>query len=355
MWKNLSNPAQVVLRYAAPSIIRLSLDPVDGPISEQLLQRVDPRKYRIDLSQAPLTGFVIAQDIDGRWMVVQLLHHLIGDHSTLEEMNREIQAFIEGRGELLPEPQPFRNLIAQIRSGRSDAEQEQFFTKMLAEIDTPALPFGLSDVHRDGLNVTEHYRLLPQDLNVRLRAHAKRIGAGSGADRALGLFINTLPVRVDLESTGIQESVCQIHARLAALLDHEHASLALAQRCSSVSAGIPLFSSLLNYRHIEEGTSVETRIKIDGMEIGQEKERTNYPFVMNVEDFGNMLGLTAQIVQPLDAVRITAYMQQALQGLADALKYAPNMPVQELEILPLEERDLLLQIWNTTEVLYPDQ
>ena len=76
-----------------------------------------------------------------------------------------------------------------------------------------------------------------------------RMHGGAGAERAMGLYINTLPMRLDLDETGVEESVRQTHRVLAELLRHEHASLALAQRCSGVAAPAPLFSALLNYRH----------------------------------------------------------------------------------------------------------
>ncbi|EGH35703.1 amino acid adenylation, partial [Pseudomonas syringae pv. japonica str. M301072] len=41
-----------------------------------------------------------------------------------------------------------------------------------------------------------------------------------------------------------RNGVKQTHAHLTALLDHEHASLVLAQRCSGVPAPTPLFSAL---------------------------------------------------------------------------------------------------------------
>ena len=70
---------------------------------------------------------------------------------------------------------------------------------------------------------------------------------GEGADRALGLFINTLPVRIKVADNGVQASVRQAHAPPAQLMRHEHAPLSLAQRCSAVAAPTPLFSALLNY------------------------------------------------------------------------------------------------------------
>ncbi|KAF9991815.1 hypothetical protein BGZ79_003946, partial [Entomortierella chlamydospora] len=388
VWEHLSSPAQVVLRQATLSITEMVLNPADGPVSKQLMKLFDPREHRIELSQAPLTRFVIAQDVDDRWVVVQLMHHLIGDHSTLEQMMIEIKAFLDGRGEALPSPQPFRNLIAQARSGSGIESHEKFFTKMLAEIDTPALPYGVSDVHGDGIDVTEAHYTLPQVLNNRLRDHAKRMGVslaslchlawaqvisrtsgqeqvvfgtvlfgrmqgGSGSDRAMGLFINTLPLRVDVDNRSVLDSVLRTHTDLAALLEHEHASLALAQRCSSIPAGTSLFSAMLNYRHNSTPSSDESQ-NFTGINTIEAIERTNYPFVMSVEDGGVSLGLTAQIVQPFDPVRICGYMQQALQSLVDALDHSPEIPVRKLEILTGAERELLLQTWNATNVTYPD-
>ncbi|KAF9343326.1 hypothetical protein BGX26_005904, partial [Mortierella sp. AD094] len=167
----------------------------------------------------------------------------------------------------------------------------------------------------------------------------------------MGMFINTLPFRIDLDDTSVLDSVYQTHTDLAVLLEHEHSSLTLAQRCSSVPAGTPLFSAILNYRH-NSALSSENQ-NLTGINFLESHERTNYPFMMSVEDGGVSLGLTAQVVQPFDSSRICGYMQQALQSLADVLGHSPNIPVQKLEILTAEERELLLHTWNITSMPYP--
>ncbi|KAF9193801.1 hypothetical protein BGZ49_003243 [Haplosporangium sp. Z 27] len=386
MWENLSSPAQVVLRQATLLVTELILDPSDGPIIDQITALTDPREHRIDLTQGPLIRFIVAQDVDGSWIAAELMHHMIGDHSTLAIMGAEVDEFLKDSEQVLPAPQPFRNLIAQVRSGPGKEVHERFFTKMLAEIDTPALPFGLSDVHNGSLDISESHLTLPQDLNDRLRGHAKRMGVslasmchlawaqvisktsgqervvfgtvlfgrmqgGSGSDQVMGMFINTLPIRIDIGGSSVETSVHQTQADLAALLEHEHASLAVAQRCSSVPAGTPLFSSLLNYRH---NSALPAEISIDtGAKVIDGQERSNYPFDMSIEDGGITLGLTAQIVKPFDPVRICEYMHLALEGLVESLDNEPNTPIRDLMILPSYERQLLLETWNATEQDYP--
>ena len=108
----------------------------------------------------------------------------------------------------------------------------------------------------------------------------------------MGLFINTLPIRIHTGKFGVEASVRHTHALLADLLSHEHASLALAQRCSGVPAPMPLFSALLNYRYggaLAQTPSAETLRAWEGIERLRVEERTNYPLALSVDDLGEDL------------------------------------------------------------------
>ncbi|WP_460164666.1 non-ribosomal peptide synthetase [Pseudomonas sp. S2_F03] len=393
VWEGLSRTAQVVWRQAPLSVTDVFLDSADGPITEQLSRRFDSCRHRIDLTQAPVLRFIVAHDpVADRFVLMQLQHHLIDDASSLQFFYNEVQAFLADRGEKLPSPQPFRNLIAQVRFGKSVEGHERFFKSMLADIQEPTLPFGLAEVHLDGAQVGQTHRMVSAELNDRLRAQARRLNvslaslchvafaqvlartsgqekvvfgtvlfgrmqAGHGSDRAMGMFINTLPIRFDSGGIDTAESVQQAHARLAELLAHEHASLTLAQRCSGVATGTPLFSALLNYRHNDpagEDNIVQTMGEMPGVEFLSEQERTNYPFTLSVEDFSHSLGLTTQVVTPFDSDRVCAYMEQALDSLAQTLERSTHRPVRQLDILPASERTLLLKTLNTTDAPCPD-
>jgi hypothetical protein len=331
-WEGLPEPAQVVWRQAPLNVEEVSLDPGAGVIAGQLLERFNPRRYRIDITRAPLIRVKIARDaVNARWVMMLLNHHLLGDHTTLDVIEREIHAHLLGQAEQLPEPLPFRNFVAQARLGVSREEHEAFFRQMLGDVDEPTLPFGLADVRGDGSAVKEARREVDATVAQRLRERARGLGVsaaslchlawalalsrvsgredvvfgtvlfgrmqgGDGADRAPGIFMNTLPVRIRVGEEGAQDSVRRTHELLTQLLRHEHASLVLAQRCSGIAAPAPLFSALLNYRHSAVAAEVgaEARQAWEGIEFLGAEERTNYPFMMSVDDFGEGLSLTAQ-------------------------------------------------------------
>ena len=98
VWESLPEPVQVVWRQAPMPVEEVVLDAANGDAAEQLYGCFDPRHYRIDVRQAPLLrGYMTHDVVNGRWLLLLLLHHLAGDHSTLELMEAEMQAHLLGQ------------------------------------------------------------------------------------------------------------------------------------------------------------------------------------------------------------------------------------------------------------------
>jgi amino acid adenylation domain-containing protein len=393
VWEGLSEPVQVIWRAALVQAEEVALDAAAGDVSEQLYQHFDPRHYRIDICRAPLLRVNFAYDKpQQRWVMMLLLHHLVGDHTTLEVMQSEIRAQMLGRMGELPQPQPFRNLVAQARSGVNREKDEAFFRRMLADVEQPTAPFGLLDVQGDGTEIGEARLILESVLSRRIREQAQRLRvsaaslfhlawaqvlarvsgredvvfgtilfgrmqAGHGAERGMGLFINTLPVRIRIAEKNVKKSLLQTHTQLADLMRHEHASLVLAQRCSAVPAPTPLFSALLNYRHSEatKQTNSERPARVwDGMKWLRIEERTNYPLTLSVDDLGEDFAVTAQVHASIEPKRVCDYIRTAVESLVTALKAAPTTAVRDLEVMPESERHRVLYEWNDTRQEVPE-
>ncbi|WP_148042011.1 AMP-binding protein, partial [Burkholderia pseudomallei] len=388
-WEGLEQPVQVVQRRATLPVSVVELDAREGDIVRQLETRFDSRGYRMDVSRAPLMHVHAACDGEHeRWVARVLFHHLSIDHTTLERVIEEARAIGQGRAEDLPQPVPFRNFVAQARLGVSEADHEAYFRAKLGDIDEPTAPFGLLSVQGDGREIAEAARTLKPELSGALRGHARRLGVsaasmmhvawglvlsrttgrqdvvfgtvlfgrmqgGAQSDRALGLFINTLPVRMRVAQTGVEASVKETHAQLAELMRHEHAPLVLAQRCSGVPAQTPLFTSLLNYRYGLRHRADAATPGGDDIELLSARERTNYPLTLSVDDLGQDFSLTVQVSGHVDPQRVCAFMETALEQLAQALGEQPQCDIGGLDVLPRSEREQMVYAWNATERDYP--
>ena len=394
VWEGLREPVQVVWRRAPLVVEEVWVEPSAGDVAEHLRQRFDPRSYRLDVRRAPLMQLMIAHDpSNDRWVAISLIHHLSVDHTAITITHEEIQAHLRGDEAALPAPLPFRNFVAQSRLGVSAAEHEAFFGRMLGDVEEPTAPFRLLDVLGDGSEVLEAQVSLEEALSQRLRRRARalkvsaaslfhvawaqvlartsgredpvfgtvlfgRMQGGEGADRALGLFINILPVRLRLGLVGAQACVEAAHRTLTELLRHEHASLVLAQRCSSVPAPAPLFTAFLNYRHSAGPDASFAGGGLDGwdgIEVLATEDRTNYPLTLSVDDFGEGFWLTAQASGGVEPERVCAMMVRALEGLVEALEAEPEREMRRVDVLPAAERHQLLVEWNATEADYPKQ
>ncbi|WP_154233483.1 non-ribosomal peptide synthetase, partial [Burkholderia pseudomallei] len=386
-WEGVPQPVQVVWRRAWLPVEYVELPDSHGDVASQLEARCDPRRHRIDIGRAPLVHCHVAHDArNDRWVLGVLTHHLVSDHTTLALLAEEAQAFEQGRGDALPPAVPFRNFVAHARLGTSEREHEAFFREMLGDVDEPTAPFGLLDVQGDGSAIVEHRRALAPGLSRSVRAHARRLGVsaasvmhvawslvlartanrrdvvfgtvlfgrmqgGAHAHRTMGLFMNTLPVRIALDESDVETSLIATHDRLARLLRHEHAPLALAQRCSAVPAQAPLFTSLLNYRyspHEEQGDATD-----DDVQFIAARERNNYPLTMIVDDTGEGFALTVQVNASIDAARVCAFMHTALEQLVRALDDARGAVLAELDVLPADEHRCVVSACNDTDAELP--
>ncbi len=370
-WKTLETPLQVVWRQARLRVVQLA----PGALPD----------IGFDLTQAPLIRLQCqAPEPGGQVHATLQFHHVAMDHSALEVVRHEMLAFLLGESAHLGRPVPFRNHVAQALLGVSEAEHEAFFRDMLGAVDGPTLAYGLGDVQGDGAALNEHALDLDLALCRDLRSQARsqgvsvaslfhlawarvlggltgreqvvfgtvlmgRLQGAEATDRALGIFINTLPLRVDLDAADLATAIKATHQRLSTLMRHEHAPLALAQRCSGVAAPTPLFNALLNYRHsAPSGSEAVRRAGWAGIEIVHAAEATNYPLTLSVDDFGEAFRLTLLASPEVPAQRVCAYLQQTLRSLLAALNQAPGVAVRALPMLPDEEREHILQTFNQT-------
>ncbi|WP_122710475.1 non-ribosomal peptide synthetase, partial [Pseudomonas viridiflava] len=376
-WEGLQAPVQVVWRKAT-----LSVDAVE-------LQDLDDAP-RMDLTQAPLLHLVHAHDpATGLIAAALRFHHVVMDHVALDVLGQELQSILLGDHAQLAEPVPYRNYIAQVLQGPDDAAHEAFFREQLGDIDEPTLPYGLAFAAQE--DIPREARLVLDDtLCHKVRDQSRLLGVSAaslmhlawaqvlghlsgresvvfgtvllgrlhgteGVERALGVFINTLPLRIELGSQSVRDAVLDTHRRLTGLLTHEHAQLALAQRCSALPAGAPLFNTLLNYRHsAAHKTADDATVQAwQGIEVLNAEERSNYPLTLSVDDLGEGFSFTAQATPGIEPQRICDYLHEALTHLILALEQQPDTDMTQLAILPAAEHQELLSVFNDTRRDYP--
>lgn len=387
LWEHLREPVQVLWRRAKLVVDELKLDRV-APVAAALVERFNRGDFALDLQCAPLIRLIVAPDpAAGGFVVMEVSHHMITDRVTQDVIQDELCARLQGSAATTPSPVPFREFIAQVRGGLARADHEAFFTDALGAVDQPTAPFDVLDVQGGTARIVEAERDLGPELAERVRRAARGAGVspatlhhvawglvlsrltgradvvfgtvlsgrsyGAAAQQVAGLCANTLPVRLFVDERSCADAVRATHQALTQLMVREHASLALAQRCSGVAAPTPLFTTVLNYRYGDPERAGEgigerhavTRAFPRATFLGG-AERTNYPFTICVDDLGDELRLKAQVDARVDSERICGWMATALIRLIEAMEQSPAAPLRGVDVLPAEERRTLLETWN---------
>jgi amino acid adenylation domain-containing protein len=385
-WEGLTAPVQVVFRNALLPVELVEL-PGEGNAADELRERTDTHRVRLDLRRAPLLAAYVAEDTqNGEWLLSLLSHHMVCDHTTMEMIVTEVRALLLDETKQFAPPMALRNVVAQ--SGRtSQTEHETYFQEQLGDIDEPTAPFGILNVQVKTTELTQAGMRLDQALATRIRESASRLGVppsvlfhvawgqvlarctgrndvvfgtvlsgrlqgAEGADRTLGMFINTLPLRLSLEGEAVQV-IQQSYQRMVSLLAHEQAPLVLAQRCSGVPLPLPLFTTLLNYRHSVDATKTSETAEMEGVRILSVHEAANYPISVSIDDYDSTFAISAECTRLVDPKRLVAYVLTAVTGIVDALSLPEPQQLAHVGILPADERTKLLRELNATEAAYP--
>ena len=139
------------------------------------------------------------------------------------------------------------------------------------------------------------------------------------------MFINTLPLRLRVDGLTARGVVEQTQREIVDLLNYEQASLAVAQRCSSIAASMPLFTSLLNYRHSTMDLDSEFD-RSGGVKFLEIRGWTNYPIAFMVGDTGDGFMLDMEMDCAADPHRMMTYALTAIRALVEALESSPQTP-----------------------------
>jgi amino acid adenylation domain-containing protein len=176
---------------------------------------------------------------------------------------------------------------------------------------------------------------------------------GNGTDNMIGLFINTLPLRIHVSSEmSVLDYLKDVRQRWTAMRDHEHTPLVNVQTWSEIPKNTPLFDSLFVFENYLLQSAMQ---RLGGDWLKREVqlyEQTNYPLTLAAYGDTSLL-LRIEYDRSrfqADAIdRMLGHLQVLLMGF---LSHA-DQPIDTLPMLTEAEQHQLLIEWNATQRDYP--
>ena len=169
-----------------------------------------------------------------------------------------------------------------------------------------------------------------------------------GSDAMVGLFINTLPVRVKI---GAEDTLLswlkQLQAQQVDARQYEYTPLAEIQRWSEVAGGVPLFESLVVFENYPLDAAVQQINQDLQIKDVISFEKTNYPLTVMAVPGAELSLKILYDTQRFDAAtikRILGHLQTLLTGMVAE----PNQSLATLPMLPKDELHQLLVEFNQT-------
>ncbi|MCW5787556.1 MAG: amino acid adenylation domain-containing protein [Nitrospira sp.] len=389
LWREVSSPIQIVL----PNV-RLpwaELDWRDCPPDEQdrRFNRLveEDRRTDFDFERPPLMRLVLIRLGQESFAVLWTHHHILMDGWCLPILLQEVLSTYQAsqRGEQLRiEPVvPYRHHIARLLA-QDQTEAERFWRAALKGKTTPTVlgeeivadqvapgpPNGIATVALSS-EATARLRTFAQTHRVTLNTLVQgawaillsrysresdvlfgttvsgRSSDLPGIDTMIGLFINTLPLRIRVAPDAVLSDWLQtLLAQNGELRQFEQTPLVQIQSWSEVPRGQPLFESLVVFDNhpMDERLEGETGVTVERVVLSGQ---TNYPLTLNVlpgKELTCSLRYQPSRFRDDRAHRLVRQLETLLMGMVQA-------PHARLGLLPLmdeAEREQVVGEWNQT-------
>ncbi|HEY0739193.1 MAG TPA: amino acid adenylation domain-containing protein, partial [Herpetosiphonaceae bacterium] len=367
VWEGLAEPLQVVRRDVS---LPWTLDDWRDLPPEQQESRLGAyvqadRARGFQLDSAPLMRLAIFRLADDVYQIVWTSHHLLLDGWSLPLVLNEVVstylALCQKQPIALAQPRPYRDYIAWLQ--RQDlAQAERFWHAMLADFQAPT-PLVVDSPGADsaagGAGYAEERLQLSATMTADVTAIARQHGltlntiiqgawalllsrysrendvvfgatvsgrpAGlDGIETMVGLFINTLPVRVTIDPQAALHSwLAALQAQQAELRQYEYSPLAQVQSWSAVPRGLPLFESIVVFENYPVVAAARAGSGTDlAIENVKTTEQTNYPLTLVVVP-GDVLMLRLSYDRSRFAAptmrRMLGHIEQLVAGFAASL------------------------------------
>ncbi|MFD3716525.1 condensation domain-containing protein, partial [Streptomyces sp. NPDC058677] len=347
--------------------------------AEELL-RAD-RETRFDLSAPPLVRFTLLRLADRRYRFSLTFHHLLLDGWSLSVVLHELFALYGDGGDAraLPPVTPYRTFLGWLARQDRDGARAAWADALSGLAEPTLVASGRSG---SGTAVPERVTFsLTQEQTEQLTGRARALGLTvstlvqgawslllskilgrddvtfgvtvsgrppelPGIESMVGLFINTVPVRVRLRSAEpVGQLLGRLHQAQLALLPHQHLGLTDIQQATGLSQLFDTMVVFENYPHDAGRLSASTtepqdaNVPSDPVHVvGQStSDRSHYPLTLVALPGTTLRFRLDHRPDVFDRTQAEALIERFVRVL-EAVVGDPSRPVGRVEVLSSEER-----------------
>ena len=395
IWESLNKPVQVVYKQVK---ITVENDDWQGLSDQEQQEQLkffleSDQQKSLQLSQPPLMRLHLIQLDKNTYQFVFSSHHLLLDAWSLPLVFNDLLNFYEAisQGETIryQSPLSYRHYIAWLQQQDQDLAEKfwkqklQGFTaatpltveKLLPKTENSNISYGEQQIQLT-VSATEALQSFARQNRLTLNNLVQatwglllsrysqendvvfgitvsgRPPSLVGVESMVGLFINTLPMRVQVSTeTKILDLLKDLQAQQIECEQYSYSSLADIQGWSDIPRGTSLFESILVF----ESNTLKTGLKSnhESLELDNFRgvERTNYPLTVVAVPRQQMLVRISYDTNRFDDATITRLLGH-FQTLLEGIIANPQQHVCQLPLLTKFEKQQLLGDWNNIHKNY---